>query len=98
VLLDSEETFNILMEIYSSFEENGINTYLTHLDITDKFNIKAVLDERFEVIFGSYEEIGAKTLLLKNVYKRDLWTDFSGIIDVFDAREAAVRFTESMAN
>jgi hypothetical protein len=28
----------------------------------------------------------------------DIWTDSSGIVDISDAREAAVRFTGSVAN
>ena len=71
---------------------------LTTLDVVDKFNIKATLDDRFEIVFGTYEEADAKVSLLSAVMIGDLWTDASGIIDVSDSREAAVRLTGSAAN
>lgn len=98
LLFESEETFNILVDVYSQFESFGLSKKLTYLDITDKFNIKAKVDDRFEIVFGSWEDSEAKVKLLSEVMSGDIWTDSSGIVDISDSREAAVRFTGSVAN
>lgn len=98
IVFENEEYLEILLDIYSEFEKNEFAHRLTSLDVTDKFNITAMLDNRFEIIFGTYEEADAKVSLLSAVMSGDLWTDSSGIIDVSDSREAAVRLTGSAAN
>ena len=98
VVFENTEIFDILLDIYSEFEKNELSSRLTSLDVTDKFNITAVLDGRFDIVFGTYEDSSAKVELLSAVMSGDLWTDSSGIIDISDSREAAVRLTGSAAN
>ncbi len=98
LLFETEEPFEILVDVYSQFEAFGLSEKLTYLDITDKFNIKAKLDDRFDIVFGSWEDSESKVKLLSEVMGGDIWTDSSGIVDISDAREAAVRFTGSVAN
>ena len=96
--LENVESYEILTDIYTAFEKNGVAEGLTELDVLDKFNIKACIEDRFDIVFGSYEEAETKTALLAKVLAGDIWTDASGIIDVSDSREAAVRLTGSAAN
>ncbi len=96
--LREEEILETLIETYCAFLDSGIAHRLTYLDATNKFNIDAVLDERFEIVFGSWENAGAKAKLISEVLSNDIWTDASGIIDVSDSREAVVRLTGSSAN
>ncbi len=98
IVFENSEMLDILLDVYSAFEENGLAHRLTSLDITNKFDIKATLDSRFEIIFGTYEEADVKVSLLSAVMSGDLWTDASGVIDISDSREAAVRLTGSAAN
>lgn len=98
IRLENEEAYEILTQIYTAFEKNGVAEGLTSLDVVDKFNIKASVENRFDIIFGSYEEAETKAGLLAKVLSGDIWTDASGIIDVSDSREAAVRLTGSAAN
>lgn len=98
VKFENEEEAEILIEIYSAFEKAGIAKRLTYLDTRNKFDIDAVVENRFEIVFGSSEGKEAKTELLSQVLQGDIWTDASGIIDVSDSREATVRLTGSAAN
>lgn len=95
---ENEEDASVLVEIYRAFQDVGIANRLTWLDTRNKFDIDAVVEKRFEIIFGSNEGKEAKAELLSQVLAGDIWTDASGIIDVSDSREAIVRLTGSAAN
>ncbi len=98
VKFENEEEAEILIEIYKAFADAGIAERLTYLDTRNKFDIDAVVEGRFKIIFGSNEGKEAKAELLSQVLTGDIWTDASGIIDVSDSREATVRLTGSAAN
>ncbi len=98
VVFEDEKELDTLLEIYEAFRSAGIAERLTYLDTTNKYDVDAVLDSRFEIVFGTWEMAAAKTKLLSEVLSNDIWTDSSGIIDVSDSREAVVRLTGTSAN
>ncbi len=93
----SEDSFKVLVDIYSAFENNNIAGRLTKLNVADKYNVKAEIDGRFNITFGTYEQSDEKARLLSEVLKGDLWTDASGEIDVSDVSAAVVRLTGAAA-
>lgn len=93
----NEDSFKVLTDIYSSFEKSGIARRLTRLDVQDKYNVKAQIDSRFNVTFGTFENSDEKAELLASVMKEDMWTDVSGEIDVSDSSTAVVRLTGASA-
>jgi len=95
--LKSKDGFEILVDVYSAFEKSSIAERLTRLDVTDKYNVKAVIDGRFNVTFGSFEQSDEKAGLLADVLKGNMWTDASGEIDVSDISSAVVRLTGASA-
>ncbi len=98
IVFREKEQFDTLIEVYNAFLDSGIAGRLTFLDVTNKFDVDAVVENRFEIIFGTWEAADAKAKLLSEVLSNDIWTDSSGIIDVSDSREAVVRLTGSAAN
>lgn len=98
LVLDDVSGVDVLCEFYQAFLDNSLHDELTSLDITNKFDVRAKYDDRFDLTFGTYEDVDAKVSLLASIMKGDLWTDASGVIDLSDSREAAVRLTGSAAN
>lgn len=98
IVFKNEDTINVLLAIAESLESCGLSDKITHLDISDKFDVKMMYDNRFEIKFGTFEEALKKSEFLAAMMESKMWHDSTGVIDISDASEAAVRLTGNVAN
>ena len=95
---DNPEKLDILRQITSALEKYSLGGRITEIDTSAKFNIKLTYDNRFKIIFGSFEKADAKVKLLSEMLDSEIWNDSTGEIDISNASEALVKFTGNVAN
>lgn len=84
-----ERTTDALIELYSCFEDNYIETKIKGVDVRSRFDIYIDYDKRFNVYLGDTDNIDIKIRFLVGVID-ELGEGTKGEIDISDHREAAV--------
>ena len=98
IVFDKNETLEILSTIAGCLDSYGLSDKITRLDIRDKFDVRLMYDNRFEIKFGIYENAENKIELFSHMINNKIWEDTTGIIDISDGSEALVKFTGNVAN
>lgn len=98
IVFENPETLDILTSITSELDNYSLSEKITLLDITDKFDIRLMYDNRFDIRFGTFEIPETKVKLFSNMIANKIWEDTTGIIDISDGSEALVKFTGNVAN
>lgn len=98
IVFDREESLDILSTVTQQLEAFDLTEKITQIDITDKFDIRLMYDNRFEIIFGTFENAENKIKLFSTMIKNKIWDDTTGIIDISNGSEALVKFTGNVAN
>ncbi|MBQ7980319.1 MAG: FtsQ-type POTRA domain-containing protein [Oscillospiraceae bacterium] len=73
----------IVKRLYAIFEEEGIASEITAIDVTDKFDISFEYKKQFEVKLGDEQNLTVKIRYMKAIID-ELGPDDSGVIDVSD--------------
>lgn len=84
-----ERTYDALITLYASFEENYIETKIVGVDVRSRFDIYIDYDDRFEVYLGDTDNIDIKIRFLVGIID-ELDEGSTGKIDVSNHREASV--------
>ena len=92
------ETFEILVSITTQLEKYSLTEKITKLDIRDKFDVRLMYDNRFEIKFGTFENAENIDKLFSEMIKNKIWEDSTGVIDISDGTKALVKFTGNVAN
>ncbi len=98
IVFESGETLDILIGITEQLDNFGLSDKITMLDITDKFDVEMMYDNRFQIKLGSFENTKEKIELLSEMIKSKIWEDTTAIIDISDGSDALVKFTGNVAN
>ena len=81
----------ILKKLYSVFKEEETASDVTAVDVTDKFNITFVYQNKFEVKLGDSKDFTVKIRYMKAI-AGELDADDSGVIDVSDENHRDATF------
>lgn len=95
IVFSDQDVEDILTLFFEAFNENEIFDYINELNITDKFNIFLIYDERFKIEYGNFEDVDIKTELAYNMILR-LYDDDMGILDVRDKKEGGFLYTRNI--
>lgn len=98
IVFERSETISIMSNITEQLDKYELTEKMTCLDITDKFDVRLMYDNRFEIRLGTFENPDVKIKLFSAMIKNKSWDDFTGIIDISSGSEAEVRFTGNVAN
>lgn len=98
IVFDKNETLEILSSITEQLDKHGVAGKMTKLDIRDKFDVRLMYDNRFDIRFGTFENAENKIKLFATMIKNKIWEDTTAIIDISDGSEALVEFTGNVAN
>ncbi|MBE6651157.1 MAG: FtsQ-type POTRA domain-containing protein [Ruminococcaceae bacterium] len=93
-----DDMFDILVSITEQLEKYDLSEKITKLDIRDKFDVRLMYDNRFEIKFGTFENAENKMKLFSEMIKNKIWEDSTGVIDISDGTKALVKFTGNVAN
>ncbi len=84
-----KDSLKIVTDIYQAFEKYSLSDKLTYIDITDKYNIKLQLDERLDIVFGTFDNVEAKVEMLSLDYEKE-FQNLKAKIDISDGKDAFV--------
>lgn len=98
IVFENADTLSIISDITEQLDKYELTGKMTCLDVSDKFNVKLMYDNRFEIRFGTFEYPENKIKLFYNMMSNKIWEDTTGIIDISDGSEALVKFTGNVAN
>ncbi|MBE6701533.1 MAG: FtsQ-type POTRA domain-containing protein [Ruminococcaceae bacterium] len=98
LVFEKEDSMKVIKAITKPLEDYSMMEKITELDTRDKFNVTLMYDNRFKIIFGSFENAENKIKLLSQMMDSQIWTDSTGIIDISSGTEAAVKFTGNVNN
>lgn len=85
-----ENTLDMTREVYRAVADKQITDKVSSIDLTDKFHIALVYDNRFNVQLGNSEDLSFKIALFLKVTEQLYDTD-KGEIDVSDLKAAYVK-------
>lgn len=98
IVFEKPETLGIISSITEQLDRFELTDKITRLDVSDKFDVRLMYDNRFEIKFGTFEHPDNKIKLFSGMMKNKIWQDSTGIIDISDGSEALVKFTGNVAN
>lgn len=98
IVFELDETLEILIGITEQLDNFGLSDKITMLDISDKFDVEMMYDNRFQIKLGTFENTKEKMELLSEMIKSKIWEDTTAIIDISDGSDALVKFTGNVAN
>lgn len=98
IVFEKPDTLAIISSITEQLDKYGLTDKITSLDVTDKFDVRLMYDNRFEIRFGTFEQPENKIKLFSGMMNNKIWEDSTGMIDISDASEALVKFTGNVAN
>ena len=98
IVFEHPDTLSIMSAITEQLDKYELTDKMTRMDITDKFDVRLMYDNRFEIKFGTFENPENKIKLFSTMIKNKIWEDTTGIIDISDGSEALVKFTGNVAN
>lgn len=85
---------NMMLELVSALEKEGMLADVKSIDIRDKFNIRLTYTDRFEIQLGDNSELKYKFAMVKEVL-RDLDPNATGSIDITDPNVAYVNLDDT---
>lgn len=92
------DTISVMSSITEQLDKYEMTEKMTRLDITDKFDVRLMYDNRFEIKLGTFENPDIKIKMFSTMIKSKIWEDTTGIIDISNGSEALVKFTGNVAN
>lgn len=98
IVFEKDDTLMIISSITEQLDKFELTDKITKLDVSDKFDVRMMYDNRFEIKFGTFEQADNKIKLFSGMMKNKIWEDSTGIIDISDSSEALVKFTGNVAN
>lgn len=98
IVFEEESTGDTLIQITEKLQEYDLLSKITEIDIMDKFDVRLMYDNRFEIIFGTPGNAENKIKLFSSMMQNKIWEDTTGIIDISNGSEALVKFTGNVAN
>ncbi len=94
----NEDTEKIMLSVMGELDKYSLGERITRLDIRDKFDIRMMYDNRFEIKVGNMTDMENKIKLFAGMMNNKIWDDSTGSIDISNGVEAYVKFGENVAN
>ncbi len=87
--------YNYLCKLLGEVREHKIAEHIKLIDMSEKFNVKVIYDDRFKIIIGDAENAGVKLNLASDIIKTLSDAD-KGVIDASDIEKCSFRKTNDI--
>lgn len=96
IVLAGGSTSAFVGELLASLRDNGLETSVTGLNLSEKFDIRVTLEDKFVLVIGAPKDLDTKILTAKRIMEENDFEDGGRfIIDVSVAGLACVRLEEN---